>query len=296
MRSPRGNNKKGDNGPDRQVNINRMKCDTIPDIERFLTIQEQALGQNSPEVAHTVSKLAGLYFSQGQLENAEALYKRALAIQEKTLGPYRTEVEETRHQLDRLAHVRKQSDSQSNSHHDLRFERMDHKFATDSSTYLDAVPAMALGWTQSLADDQEKDLLIEIATVRHAMGKDHPHLADCLTKFADVLCRRKRYSQMEPVLKEALSIRVKALGEEHPLVSTSLKNLARLYYFQGQFALSEPLFRRALNIRQKIYGRSHPRYADVEEQYAKLLRKTDRVPLAQEMENHVKQVRAQFAL
>jgi len=46
-----------------------------------------------------------------------------------------------------------------------------------------------------------------------------------------------------------------------------------------------------LTIRQKLYGKQHPRYADVEEQYAKLLRKTNRVMLAQELDNHVTLVR-----
>ncbi|HNM48402.1 MAG TPA: tetratricopeptide repeat protein, partial [Candidatus Obscuribacter sp.] len=81
------------------------------------------------------------------------------------------------------------------------------------------------------------------------------------------------------------------LGLEHPLVSSSLKNLARLYYFQTRYELSEPLFKRALTIRQKTYGKEHERYADIEEQYAKLLRKTGRVLLAQELDNHVQRVR-----
>jgi hypothetical protein len=78
-----------------------MKCETIPELKEFLTIQEQALGQTSPEVATTVSKLADLYLANGMLDDAEALYRRALAIREKAI-PFRSEVEESRKSLSKV--------------------------------------------------------------------------------------------------------------------------------------------------------------------------------------------------
>lgn len=277
-----------------------MKCETIPELEKFLTIQEQALGQNSPEVAETVSKLAALYFNKGMLENAEALYRRALTIMEKTLGPYRVEVSDAKKSLEKVLNVRQKAvhTRPEFSRPLTGVNRMERQLsALDSSTSLDAVPpSAALGWPTAFNknEDHEKEAEIELESVRQTMGKDHPHVADCLTKLADLYCRRKKYREMEPILKEALRIREKCLGMEHPLVSTSLKNLARLYYFQTRYELSEPLFKRALTIRQKVYGKNHSRYADVEEQYAKLLRKTGRAMQAQEMENNVRQVRARF--
>jgi len=271
-----------------------MKCETIPELERFLTIQEQALGQNSPEVAATVSKLADLYFHKGMLEDAEALYRRALEIMERTLGPYRHEVADTKKCLEKVLTVRQKSVPTAV----YRTPACEWKQSlTDSSTSLDAIPqSMALGRPTGFPDEQENDAEVEVASVRQMMGKDHPHVADLLTKLADHYCRRKRYAEMEPLLIEALKIREKSLGGEHPLVSTSLKNLARLYYFQSRFELSEPLFKRALAVRQKIYGKDHQRFADVEEHYAKLLRKTNRTGQAQELENHVRVVRTQTLL
>lgn len=258
-----------------------MKCETIPELERFLNIQEQALGCNSPEVANTITRLAELYFSKGLLEDAEALYRRALNIREQALGPHRVEIEDTKKNLEKVL-TRKRAPSQSRTPQSL----------TDSSTSLDAVPAsMALGWPSAFDQDKEKEFEVELASLRHMMGREHPQVADCLTRMADQYCRNKRYREMEPLLQEALKIRERALGLEHPLVSSSLKNLAQLYYFQTRYELSEPLFKRALTIRQKTYGKEHERYADIEEQYAKLLRKTGRVLLAQELDNHVQQVR-----
>lgn len=259
-----------------------MKCETIPELEKFLYIQEQALGQNSPEVANTVTRLADLYFNKGLLEDAETLYRRALNIREQAKGPHRVEIEDTKKCLEKVLTKRRAPGSASRSPANM----------TDSSTSLDAIPAsMALGMPSAYDQDKERELEIELASIKQAMGADHPQVADCLTRIADLYCRNKRYREMEPLLLEALKIRERRLGMEHSLVSSSLKNLARLYYFQNRFELSEPLFKRALTIRQKLYGKDHPRYADVEEQYAKLLRKTGRAVLAFELDAHVHVIR-----
>lgn len=79
-----------------------MKCETIPELKRFLTIQEQALGTASPEVATTVSKLADLYLDRGMLDDAEQLYRRALSIRERLNGPHRSEIENSRQSLNKV--------------------------------------------------------------------------------------------------------------------------------------------------------------------------------------------------
>lgn len=335
--------------------MNLMKCETIPELEKFLSIQEQALGTQSPEVAATVSKLADLYFKQGQYDNAEVLYRRALEIREKTIGVYRSDIEESRQSLDRVRTVRKESsdvkvadpwNTQTNStsarenqflsgSHSVvgtsavgsrtsqfssgssrtgQFERPgsrtgQHLARTgqsdrllnasrdrevnvkDSSTSLDALSADTI-----LGDQKEIDAIkeaeVEVKLIRQMMGKKHPQVADALTKLADLYCRRKWYKEMEPVLVEALKIRETSEGVDTIQISTSVKNLARLYYFQKRFDVAEPLFVRAVSLRVRALGRNHPRVADVEEQYAKLLRKVGRDPEAEELEQHVKEVRS----
>ena len=51
-----------------------------------MTINEHALGPEHPETATTLDNLAQLYQAQGQYEQAESLYQRALAIRERILG------------------------------------------------------------------------------------------------------------------------------------------------------------------------------------------------------------------
>ena len=56
-------------------------------------------------VAYTLKSLANLYFNQSRLADAEALSQRALAIEEKALGPNHPEVAKV---LANLARIREQ--------------------------------------------------------------------------------------------------------------------------------------------------------------------------------------------
>ncbi len=60
-----------------------------------------------------------------------------------------------------------------------------------------------------------------------------------------------RFTEAEPLLKRALSIREKALGPAHPDVIQSLNNLAGLYHDQGRTAEAEPLLKRAQDLEER---------------------------------------------
>nr|NCR60363.1 CHAT domain-containing protein [Microcystis aeruginosa LL13-06] len=67
-----------------------------------------------------------------------------------------------------------------------------------------------------------------------------------------------RYSEAEPLYKEALAIRKQQLGDNHPDTATSLNNLAALYESQGRYSEAEPLYKQALAIIKQQLGDNHP--------------------------------------
>ena len=78
-------------------------------------------------------------------------------------------------------------------------------------------------------------------------------------------------NQFVVALKEA-----EEFGGQDPRLATSLNNLALVYHEQGKYAEAEPLYRRGLAIQEKALGPEHPNVATSLENYAKLLRKTNR--------------------
>ncbi len=96
-------------------------------------------------------------------------------------------------------------------------------------------------------------------TIReHALGPDHPDVAQSLNSLAWVYINQSKYGEAEPLCKRALTIREHALGPDHPDVAQSLNSLAWLYDDLGKYDLVEPLYQRALMIRERALGPNHP--------------------------------------
>jgi tetratricopeptide (TPR) repeat protein len=87
-------------------------------LQRALSIREQALGADHPDVAQTLQHLAELSQKQGKPEQAETLYSRALAIREQVLGADHPDTIATREALDRLL----VNDLKGRSSHGMRNE------------------------------------------------------------------------------------------------------------------------------------------------------------------------------
>lgn len=68
-----------------QLNIQGRQSEAITLAQRALTIYQQVLGQEHPDVATSLNTLAELYLSQKNYSQAEPLFWRALAIREKML-------------------------------------------------------------------------------------------------------------------------------------------------------------------------------------------------------------------
>ncbi|HEY9772831.1 MAG TPA: tetratricopeptide repeat protein [Planktothrix sp.] len=298
-----------------------MKCDTIPDLERFLAIQEQALGPAAPEVAATLTKLAELYLNKGNLDKAEALYKKAYDITNNARGIHRQGIEDTEDRLNEIRRKKAESTNSSVSHRAVSSgsSSTSHRPVASSSSSTTNTPISTSGFPRNDAMTEAANLRIsqpnangvapirasqpnailsaieethtELALLQQMVGEEHPAVADMLTKIADLHCRLRQYDAMEPLLLDALRIREGACGSDHPSLATELKNLGLLYCAQERFEQAEPLIKKAIFLRERALGRSHPRVADLEHHYAQLLRRTNRVALAEALEKHVNEIR-----
>lgn len=278
-----------------------MKCDTIPDLERFLQIQEQALGPASAEVAATTYKLAELYKSASQLDKAEALFRHALKIRQNLAGWYKEEIVECERSLDQLLKAKaSQGGAPESIISGSNYNRLpvSHVNPSTPSNLLSDTPSDSGKFKGNQAKkimDAIREAETELELLKEMVGPGHATVADMLTKIADLYCRLRMYAEMESILVEALKIREAICGSEHLSVATELKNLGRLYLVQERYALAEPLLKRALHIRERTLGSDHPRVLDIEEHYANLLRRTNRGEQADAIEQHIKEGRASLS-
>ena len=84
-----------------------------------------------------------------------------------------------------------------------------------------------------------------------------PEAAFLLNQTGLYLQMHVQYSEAEPLLQQALSMREQVLGPEHPDTATSLQDLGVLYVNQGKYAEAEPVLKHSLGIRERMLGPEH---------------------------------------
>jgi tetratricopeptide (TPR) repeat protein len=97
-----------------------------------------------------------------------------------------------------------------------------------------------------------------LATVRKALGEEHPDTARAYNDLAFCQYAQGRYSRAEQGYERALAIYRKALGEDHPHTAAAYNNLASCQQTQGRYAQAEQGLERALAIWRKALGEEHP--------------------------------------
>jgi tetratricopeptide (TPR) repeat protein len=210
------------------------------------------------EDATTLNNLALSLHSAGDYAAAEPLIRRALAIDEKALGP---EHPATAMNLENLAELLEDKGDYAGAEPLLRQvlairEKVLGPDHPDTASILDNLG----GLMEDKGDYAAAEPLYRqaLAIREKVLGPEHPDTATSLDNLGGLLEVKGDYAEAEPLYRQALAIREKVLGPEHPDTATSLDNLGGLLDDKGDHAEAEPLYRRALAIREKVLGPEHP--------------------------------------
>lgn len=213
---------------------------------------------NGRELAAALNNLGQVYAGQGRDDLAEPLYRRAIALMEKSLG---LETPLISAELTNLAAL---------------YQRQG-RFAEAEPLFKRALAVSEKGLSREHPDvgralnnlatlyvkqerQAEAEPLFQRALViyQKAGGPEHPAVATVLNNIGQVDRDLNRDADAEAPIKRSLAIREKVLGPDNPDVARSLNNLAGLYQHQQRYADAEPLYRRALAIRERALGPDHP--------------------------------------
>ncbi len=82
------------------------------------------------------------------------------------------------------------------------------------------------------------------------------------------------------------------LDPANPLLLSSLYSLAEFFRSQREFSKAESIYQQALSLKEHANGPDHPDVATILENYAALLRESDRPEKAQQLESRAKAIRA----
>jgi tetratricopeptide (TPR) repeat protein/DNA-binding XRE family transcriptional regulator len=235
-----------------------------------LSIFEQALGVEHPQVASLLNGLADLYTYQGKYKQAEPHHQRAIRILEQALGPEHPDLASP---LDGLGclYTKQGKYEQAEPLYQRVLDIRERSLGPEHP--LVAQPLYNLAGLDYLWGEYERAgslLQRALHILEQALGPEHLHVTYPLEGLAEVYSQQGKYTEAEPLLQRALHIREQVLGPEHPQVAYLLNIFANLYREKGRYGEAEPLLQRALHIREQAQGPKHPETADVIHDFALL--------------------------
>ncbi len=211
------------------------------------------LGENDPSVATDESNLALIYEKENKYSDAETLYKKAIAIDEKSTDAAQIGLDLAG--LGKLyADTGKYAQAEQTSQQELAA-------AVKAYGPQDARVASALN---DLAADSALDG--KLSEAEQAYGKamviaqkgpspDQATIAQIEVNMGALYRIEGKYPQAESLMLQALASREKALGPNHPdVASPVLSSLGLLYEYEMRFSDAERALRQALDIDMKALG------------------------------------------
>jgi tetratricopeptide (TPR) repeat protein len=230
----------------------------VPVLEDHQRWVEESFGPDHPWVAVNLFCLAGLLFTLPRYEEAELLYRRALAIYEAAYGSDDPWVAATLNHLGWLLFTLSRYEEA-----ELLYRRAlainEGAYGLDHHEVAQTLNKLAI-MLKTLSRSEEAEPLYRraLAIFEATYGPDHPEVATTLNNLSILLRTLSRSEEAEPLCRRALAINEVAYGPDHPSVASTLNTLASLLDFFARSEEVEPLYRRALAIREAAYGPDHP--------------------------------------
>ncbi|KAI1360650.1 hypothetical protein F5Y08DRAFT_43121 [Xylaria arbuscula] len=195
-----------------------------------------------------------LYSDQGKLDEAEAMYMRALRGKEKAWGPEHTSTLDTVNNLGLLYKSQGKLD-EAEAMYVRALRGYEKAWGPEHTSTLDTVNNLG-----NLYADQGKLTEAEAMYVRALRGKEkawgpeHTSTLDTVNNLGALYKSQGKLDEAEAMYVQTLRGKEKAWGPEHTSTLQTVNNLGALYADQGKLAEAEAMYVRALRGYEKAIG------------------------------------------
>jgi tetratricopeptide (TPR) repeat protein len=208
-------------------------------------------------LAPSFDNQAHRYFSQGKYEQAEPLFKQALAIREQRLG---VDHPDTATALDNLAllYYTQGKYGQAEPLFKQALAIREQRLGVDHPDTAESLNSLASLYLIQEKYEQAEPLFKQALAIREQrLGVDHSDTARSLNHLAALYNDQGKYEQAEPLYTRALAIQEKLESGDRGTVTT-LNNLASFYRERGRYEQAMSLYQRALAIQKQRLGTELP--------------------------------------
>ena len=224
-----------------------------------LEVNKSQLGPAHPAVATTLDDLAGLLSAQGKDNEAESLYRDAIAaFEQKTRSedPFNPLLVFSLQNLAKLL-LKRSSYREAEILYLRALEIAESQLGLDHAVTASSVIVL-LNLIQHHSQDVKAKPLERIVVDQSKLEAGHPSAALELNRTGSWAQHQGMYEEAERFYQWALAIFESRFGAEHQTVAYSLSCLANLSAVMGKNKEAETLFGRALHIYESQLGRNHP--------------------------------------
>jgi tetratricopeptide (TPR) repeat protein len=235
------------------------------DAERMfvnlLEAQEEALGDDDPELAGTLLKIAALREQQDNFEGARESYHRVLELFED-IRPDQAVIASCHAGLaaiDLALDKLDEAEQHAQIALDLRKAHLDSNDLQLGVSYelLARIYRSRYQYPHRRFLEVDTLYLQSVRILEKNLGTNHLDVASLLFDLAEHRRSQRRYRESEPILKRALNIRRQVLGENDRLVAETLDSLGNLYEEQGRSTQAGETYSQALALWEKLLGAEH---------------------------------------
>jgi tetratricopeptide (TPR) repeat protein len=244
----------------------KLVTEMEPLLVEALALKESIYGSEHLSVSTDLKNLARVYFFMERYEDADPLFKRAIAIRQTAMDPLHPRVADIANWYAKaLRKLSRQADAsameglvrESRAKYGAdweKFRQAGAKAIAEENYFV----AQAM-WSAAL--EEAKDFKI-----------DDPRLSATLENLAEVYWQQLKYDKAEPLCKRILQISENVLGLNHPDVSLAACNLALVCERQGKHIEAAILYQQVLATREKLLGQEHPDVVATRENYERARR------------------------
>jgi Tfp pilus assembly protein PilF len=246
----------------------------LPIAEAALEALEQTLGKENPDTLTSLSNLALMYLTKGDIAKAEPLYLRALESRERTLGK---EHPDTLISVNSLATLydTKGDIAKAEPLYLRALEARERTLGKEHPKTLISLNNLALLYANKGDTAKAEPLYLQaIAASERTPGKEHPNTLVSVVNLGKLYCNAKDFAKAEPLCRRATDGARKVLGDDHPQTLRSTYWLAVALHGQSKDGEAKSLAKEAHTGLVAKFGAEHPHTKDV----AALLRELGETP------------------
>ncbi|KAL8888834.1 MAG: hypothetical protein Q9215_003786 [Flavoplaca cf. flavocitrina] len=210
-----------------------------------------------------VSDMGYLHYNMGRLQEAEAMYVRALKGHEKVWGMEHKSMLRT---VNNLANVYADQNKMAEAE-EMYMRALKGYEKAGAAEHIPTLNTFNnLGHLYKKQDkiaEAEEMLLRSLKGKEKVWGVEHTSTLDTVNNLAILYKNQGKTAEAEEMYIRALKGYEKAGAAEHIPTLNTVKNLGILYENQGKIAKAEAMYLRALKGYEKIYDANHPRVLEV---------------------------------